>query len=358
MKKIIHPLLLLIAKATEKEATKYIEYLKAENRILRSKLPKRVVVTESEKATLIKLGEKLGTAIKELITIVHPRTFARWISEKKTGNDKEKKERGRPRKPEEVRQMVLQMAKDNGWGYRRIWGELKKLGIKCMSRSTVYRILQENGFDPGPKRGTGTWNEFVQRHVKTLWATDFFTKKVMTIKGPVTYYVLFFIHLHSRRVHLAGLTPNPDGQWMAQIARNMSAVFAEEPKESRPTHIIRDRDTKFTAEFSSILESDKIEFRPIPPLSPNLNPFAEAWVQRTKHEVLNHFLVFGEKHLRTILDQWLTYYHLRRPHQGLGNVLISGEEAPEVSIEDFRKESVVCHETLGGLLKHYERKAA
>ena len=211
MKKLIHPLLLLLAKATEKEATKYIEYLKAENKILRSKLPKRVEVTEAEKATLIKLGQAVGTAIKELISIVHPRTFARWVSEKKSGTDKEKKPRGRPRKPEEVRQMVIDFAKDTGWGFRRIWGELQKLGIKCMSRSTVARVLKENGFDPGPKRGSGTWNEFVQRHIKTLWATDFFTKTVMTLKGPVTYYVLFFIHLHSRRVHLAGMTPNPNG---------------------------------------------------------------------------------------------------------------------------------------------------
>jgi putative transposase len=159
-------------------------------------------------------------------------------------------------------------------------------------------------------------------------------------------------------VHLAGMTPNPDGRWMAQIARNMSMIFAEEKPESRPTHIIRDRDTKFTAQFCSILETDGIEFRPTPRRSPNLNPFAEAWVQKTKHEVLDHFIVFGETHLRTILSDWLTYYHFRRPHQGLANVLISGEALPEISIDDFRRENVVPHETLGGLLKYYERKAA
>ena len=97
--------------------------------------------------------------------------------------------------------------------------------------------------------------------------------------------------------------------WMAQIARNMSMIFAEEKPESRPTHIIRDRDTKFTAQFCSILETDGIEFRPTPRRSPNLNPFAEAWVQKTKHEVLDHFIVFGEKHLRTILSERRTYYH-------------------------------------------------
>ncbi|MGI6417074.1 MAG: hypothetical protein ACOX1P_15520 [Thermoguttaceae bacterium] len=113
MKRLIHPLLLLIARATEKDLVLYIEYLKAENRILRSKLPKRVEVTQAERATLMKLGVRLGSAIKELITIVHPRTFARWIADTKAGR-KEKKARGRPRKPDEIRQLVIDMAKESG----------------------------------------------------------------------------------------------------------------------------------------------------------------------------------------------------------------------------------------------------
>jgi hypothetical protein len=123
MKRIIHPLLLLLAKATEKELALYIEYLKAENKILRSKLPKRVEVTEAEKATLTKLGVRLGSAIKELITIVHPRTFARWLSEAKA-DTQEKKARGRPRKSEEIRQLVLDMAKESGWGYHLLSSQI------------------------------------------------------------------------------------------------------------------------------------------------------------------------------------------------------------------------------------------
>ena len=244
------------------------------------------------------------------------------------------------------------MAKATGWGYRRILGELRKLRIYNISRATVSRILQEHGFDPGPKRGYGSWHDFIKRHIKTVWATDFFTKKVWTLKGPVTYYVLFFIHLHTRRVHIAGMTPNPDGVWMAQVARNMSMVFAEEKAEFQPTHIIRDRDSKFTEQFCSILETDGIDFRPIPPRSPNLNPYSESWVGRTKAEALNHFLVFGESHLRHILKCWLTHYHKFRPHQGLGNVPIDTGLPPPRPIDDFRLEEVVCHESLGGLLKH------
>ena len=333
-----------------------VEYLKAENRLLRNKLPKRIEVTLAERARLIELGVRLGSAISQLITIVHPRTFARWVSESRSG--KRIRKRGRPRKPAEIRQLILDMAKATSWGYGRILGELKKLRIR-VSSATVARILRENGFEPGPKRGQGTWHEFIQRHVKTVWATDFFTKKVWTIRGPVTFYVLFFLHVHTRRVHIAGMTPNPDGCWMTQIARNMSMVFAEEPEEFRPTHIIRDRDSKFTAAFCAVLESEGLEFRPIPPRSPNMNPYAETWVQRTKREVLDHFLVFGERHLRHILACWLDYYHHHRPHQGIGNVRLEERDRPSpLMLNTAPNGEIVCHESLGGLLKDYRRKAA
>ena len=154
------------------------------------------------------------------------------------------------------------------------------------------------------------------------------------------------------------MTPNPDGPWMAQQARNMSMIFDEEPDEYKPTHIILDWDSKFTKQFCSILESDGLEFRPIPALSPNPNPFAETWVQRVKRECLDWFVVFGEKHLRRLFKEWLHYYHTARPHQGLGNVPISASLPPPEPLEGFRLEAVVCHESLGGLLKHFERRAA
>jgi putative transposase len=269
MKRFLHPLLLLLARATEKELVQMVEYLRTENRVLRGKLPGQIDVTPAERAKLLKLSLRLGSKLKDVITIVHPRTFARWLREKRSGVKRRK--RGRPRKPEDICQLIVGMAKDTGWGYRRILGKLKKLRLYNVSRATIRRISLEHGFDPGPKRGKGTWHQFVQRHVKTLWATDFFTKTVWTLRGPVTYYVLFFIHLHSRRVHVAGITRSPDGAWMAQMARNMSMVFAEEPAEFRPTHIIRDRDTKFTAQFCAILETDGIEFRPIPPQPSSLS---------------------------------------------------------------------------------------
>ena len=263
---------------------------------------------------------------------------------------------GRPRKPEEIRELVVRLAKETGWGYKRIHGELWKLGIRSVSKSTVARIIRESGLDPGPKRGEGTWHDFVQRHLRTLWACDFFCKPVWTLRGPIMYYVLFFIHIETRRVHVVGMTPNPNGVWMVERARELNEFFGQQG-ERCPTHIVRDRDGKFTPEFCSVLESTGIQFRTTSRRSPNMNPFAESWVGSIKQECLDHFMVFGEKHLKYLVDEYLTYYHEERPHQGLGNRL-PDESAVPPEIRRFGADEIVCHERLGGLLKHYERKAA
>jgi putative transposase len=157
----------------------------------------------------------------------------RWVSGESCKTKPRKP--GRPRKPEEIRQLIIQMVRFTGWGYKRILGELRKLRIYSVSRATISRILKENEFEPGHKRGDGTWHDFIQRHIKTMWATDFFTKDVWTPRGLVQYYILFFINLDTRRVHVAGMTPNPNGPWMAQQARNMTMIFGEEDAEHFPT---------------------------------------------------------------------------------------------------------------------------
>jgi putative transposase len=319
-------------------------------------LPKRISVTPEERRRLLKFGIPVGPAIKDLITIVSPRTFARWVSGETKAKRKPQKvpKLGRPRTAEAIRDLILKLGRETGWGYTRILGELKKLGVRSVARSTVVNILRENGLDPGPKRGEGTWDEFVKRHAQTLWACDFFSKNVWTMHGLVEYFIFFVIHLGSRRVEVVGMTPHPDRAWMAQQARHLSMYFAEQPVQ--PTLLLRDNDGKFSPAFDQILQVDGLQVHRITPRSPNLNAVAERWVQSAKGEMLDHFVVFGESHLRYLLGEFQVYFNERRPHQALGNAPPQGGPSPPAS--PLPLEEVCCDERLGGLLKHYYRQAA
>src|SRR5262249_50031395 len=156
---------------------------------------------------------------------------------------------GRPRTPDEIRDLVVQIARDNQWGYTRALGELKKLGIRNVSRSTVVNILKDAGLDPGPKRGEGTWDDFVKRHAATLWACDFLSVRSVTLTGCVDLFVLFFIHLGTRRVIVSSATANPDGAWVAQQARNASMEMDDLGLPAQ--FLLRDHDTKFTSSFDA-----------------------------------------------------------------------------------------------------------
>jgi putative transposase len=183
-----------LANAASSALARQVQYLKAENQILRAKLPKKVPVTPQERRTLLRYGKPIGAAIKELITIVTPRSFARWLeAEEERPAKPPRKKRGRRPTPDEVRELVLRLARENGWGYTRILGELKKLGVGKICRSTVVNILRDNGVDPRPRRGHGTWDEFLKFHFATLWACDFFTVKAWTLGGLVEFHVLFFL---------------------------------------------------------------------------------------------------------------------------------------------------------------------
>lgn len=346
MNHILQSFFLLLATATDRQLAKYVEYLKAENRILRDHLPKRIHLTNRERNRLIRFGKPLGSAIRNLIAIVTPRTFMRWITTKKSKQPK--KGPGRPRKEVDVRKLVLSIAKETGWGYTRILGELKKLGICSISRSTVVNILKTAGVDPGPNRGAGSWHDFLKRHSSTLWACDFFTKKVWTMRGPIDLFVLFFIHHGTRRVHIGGSTAHPNAAWMVDRAKEFSKIC----RQRCPNNMIllRDMDTKFTCQFDDILNSEGIEVRRVGPRSPNMNAIAERWVQSVQQECLDYFYVFGERHLRHIVDEYVDHFNQERPHQSLGNRVPFPTENSTGPWNGARR--VECHHRLGGLLKH------
>jgi len=356
MPRFFKPLFLLLARLSDRQLANVVQYLKTENEILRARLPERLVVTPKERQRLMKFGRPLGSKIKEFISIVSPSTFLRWLREERVGKHARKPKRapGRPRTDNDLRDLVLRLARENGWGYTRILGELMKLGLGNICRSTVVNILKEAGLDPGPLRGEGTWDDFIHRHMATLWACDFFSVRSWTIGGMVDLYVVFFIHVDSRRVIVSGVSANPDDIWMKQQARNMAIQWGDETVA--PRYLIHDRDTKFTAGFKAILRSEGVEMVPTCAKAPNMNPYAERFVQTVKTECLDHFVFFGDKHLQHVLDEWIPHYNRQRPHQSKGNVPLPVADLPELPILPFPAK-IECDQKLGGLIKHYRRAA-
>ncbi len=255
---------------------------------------------------------------------------------------------------DEIEQLVVRFAKENSdWGYDRIAGAMTNLGY-TLSDQTVGNILQRHGIPPAPERKRmTTWSDFIRAHMSVLAGTDFFTVEVLTLRGLVTYYVLFFIHLEGRRVEVAGITPQPNEAWIQQIARNVTMDewgFLENCR-----YLIHDRDTKFTDSFRAIMKSSNVEPLKLPARSPNLNAHAERWVRSVKEEALSKLILFGEASLRRVLNEYPVHFHRERNHQGKGNVLLLPLNRQSAPGSD---RSVRCRERLGGLLKYYHREAA
>jgi len=190
----------------------------------------------------------------------------------------------------------------------------------------------------------------------TLWATDFFTKDVWTGCGKITYYVLFFIHVGTRRVRVMGMTCQPNGPWVEQQARNLVMELTE--RGEKATYLLRDGDTKFTEKFDRIFKSEGVKVKQIPYRSPNLNAYAERFVQSIKRECLSQFVVFGERHLEYLIREYEDYYNSVRPHQGLENKPIGIVAMPPPDSNPPNPSEVQCESRLSRLLRHYYRKAA
>ncbi|MEO0513842.1 MAG: integrase core domain-containing protein [Planctomycetota bacterium] len=249
--------------------------------------------------------------------------------------------------------MLVRFAKQTDWGYSKMQGELKKLGFGYVPRTTIQNNLKREGIDPGPGRGPTLWDDFIARHAETLWAVDFLSVKAWTPKGLRQMHLLAFVQVETRQVWVSPCTLHPTKDWVAQQARNF--LMHVESTGLPGDLLLRVRDGKFAPIFDIILETSGIDVKVLPVRSPNLNAFAERFAQTIKHECLNHFVILGHKHLDYLMATFVDYYHTQRPHQSKENKpLLRLTESPPPNPDG----EVLCEERLGGLLKHYYRKAA
>ena len=333
-----------------------IEYLEEENRVLREQLGgKRLLFTDAQRRRLAAKAKRVRRKdLFGIATVVRPDTLLRWyrrlIAQKYDGSRSRRP--GRPKTAAEIEQLIVTMACENlGWGYTRIRGALYNLGHE-IGRNTIKRILLANGIEPAPERKKGmSWETFLKAHWGAIAATDFFSVEVLTSVGLIRYFVLFVIDLKTRRVEIAGIVAQPNGEWMKQIARNLTDAYARVLSQAR--YLIHDRDPLFTNEFREVLRSGGVDTVKLPARSPNLNAYAERFVRSIKSECLAQIIPLGERHLREAVSEYTTHYHLERNHQGLENRLI---EKP--SDLPSTQGAVECRERLGGVLRYYYRKAA
>ncbi|TWT84570.1 Integrase core domain protein [Planctomycetes bacterium CA13] len=353
-------LMLVITKSTDKKMARQVSYLKAENQILRSRLPARIILTQREKNRLIRFAKNLGSALNELATIVHPSTIRVWIREQ-SGNKKKQPKRGRPRTAEQIEKLIVKLAKDTDWGYTRILGELKKLGVQSVTRNTVKNILKRNVYETGPKRAPGMWDEFIKRHAKTMWQCDLFSKKIVSRTGLLDVFVLVFLNIETRRVYISPATYKPDQAWMVEQAE----AFIRHTKSERLSCkiLMHDNDGKYSKPFLAVFADQKIKTQRTALRSPNTVAFVERFAQTIEQECLDRFIVFGEAHVSLLCTEFGEHYHRARPHQSLENELIqkplskTGKKSG-CSVDSIRISDIRCQERLGGMLKSYSRRAA
>lgn len=355
MERLYFPLLALVLQWFRPRFNAQLQILEAQIRILRPRIDaSRIVPPPKEKAELLRLDTLLGHDVAEVMHVVRPQTYRKWV--RQFGRGIAFKRSGRPRTPMATVNLVLRMAEENlRWGYRKIVGELKKVGIR-IGKTTVRRILKDSGIRPAPdkafKKPAIPWTTFVHAHMDSMAACDFFTKRIYTLHGVTTAYVLVFIHLGSRKVHCSAPTFHPDEEWVMQQGRNASMRLDD--MGVNPRFLIHDRDTKLTKKFREFWKSEGTSCIRIPLKSPRANAFAESWIESHKRKCLNYSICFSLKQLDYIKTTWVTYYNTLRPHRGVGMT-------NDVLDETFQPQlhgTVRCKQQLGGLIKSYYREAA
>jgi putative transposase len=256
---------------------------------------------------------------------------------------------GRPALCEETRALVLRLARENPrWGYQRIVGELAGVGVG-VSATTVAKILRQAGVPPAGARAQLNWREFLRAHAASIIACDFFTVDTLWL-GRL--YVLFFLELSSRRVHVAGCTANPDRRWIVQQARQLAWSLPE--RETPLRFLIHDRDSKFSRAFDDVFRSEAVEIIRTPFRAPQANAFAERWVGTVRRDCLDWLLIVSRRQLERALRLYVDHYNRHRPHRALA---LTPPIARPRSVSSNRPDQLHRRDRLGGLIHEYARAA-
>jgi transposase InsO family protein len=287
--------------------------------------------------------------------LVRPETLLRWhrrlVARRWTYPHRRP---GRPPIGREVRELILRLARENpSWGYVRIVGELRKLGI-ALSATSVRNVLARAGLPPAPQRDRQSWRAFLRAHAGSILACDFFTVETVSLRR---LYVLVFLSIGKRRIEYLACTRHPDTAWMLQQARNL--LMELDDRGQRVRFLIHDRDTKFPRAFDALLASESIKVIRTPVRAPNANAHVERWVGSVRRECLDRLLIVGRRQLEHVLRVYVRHYNGRRPHRALGL------KSPDVNTRSPARADpkppelrVKRRDLLGGLIHEYETAAA
>jgi putative transposase len=343
--RVLNWLALLARSDTAKDAE--ILTLRHEVAVLR-RTNTRLRLTWLDRAMLSALSRLLPAPLRQL-RLVSPRTLLRWHAQLVARQWTFPHRRpGRPPTAPAIRDLVLQMARENPrWGYRRIQGELVGLG-HSVAASTVWKVLKQAGLDPAPRRSGPTWRQFLSAQANAILAVDFAHVDTVFLRR---LYILVVVEHDRRRVHLAGITAHPTGAWVAQQARNLLMDLGERGKRFR--FLIRDRDSKFTAAFDAVFTGADLRIIRTPIRAPRANAIAERFIGTLRRECLDHLLITGPRHLDIVLHEYVQHFNTHRPHRSLdqrppdgGTPLRSG-----ASVRPLRRDR------LGGLIHEYVQVA-
>ncbi len=285
---------------------------------------------------------------------VTPATLLAWhrrLAARKYDTSKQRRA-GRPATVRSIARLAVRLAQENPlWGYRRIHGELTKLGV-AVAPSTVYEILRAAGIDPAPRRDARAWRQFLHAQAAGILAADFLHVDTVAL---TRLYVLVFVEHGTRRMHVGGVTAHPTGDWTVQQARNLALDLGERFGDFR--FLLRDRGSNFTASFDAVFQATGTTIVRTAVQAPRMNAICERLIGTLRREVLDRTLILNQVHLRAVLAEYQEHYNTARPHQGIDQRVPDPGPAPRGTAADTGTCQIRRKPVLGGLINEYERAA-